>query len=78
MKLMTTNPLDKKITNREFKLLLKPEGLDRYSRITQLSHLMVAFCQKEGVEFFHLDNANTGLRSVYFLTHQIMTFEKII
>jgi len=59
-------PLDKKITNREFKLLLKPEGLDRYSRITQLSHLVVSFCQKEGVDFFHLDNANTGLRSVYF------------
>lgn len=39
-------PLDKKITNREFKLLLKPEGLDRYSRITHLSHLMVMFCQK--------------------------------
>jgi len=59
-------PLDNKITNREFKLLLKPEGLDRYSRITQLSQLIVSFCQKEGVDFFHLDNANTGLRSVYF------------
>lgn len=59
-------PLDKKITNREFKLLLKPEGLDRYSQIIHLSHLVLAFCQKEGVEFFHLDNANTGLRSVYF------------
>lgn len=58
--------LDKKITNREFKLLLKPEGLDRHSRIVHLSHLLVSFCQKQGVEFFHLDNANTGLRSVYF------------
>lgn len=46
MKPMTMTPLDKKITNREFKLLLKPEGLDRYSRITHLSHLMVMFCQK--------------------------------
>jgi hypothetical protein len=58
--------LDKKITNREFKLLLKPEGLDRRSRITQLSSLLVAFCQKVNVEFFHLDNANTGLRNVFF------------
>lgn len=62
----TVMPLDKKITNREFKLLLKPDGLDRYSRITHLSHLIVSFCQKEGVDFYHLDNANTGLRSVYF------------
>jgi hypothetical protein len=62
----TVTPLDKKITNREFKLLLKPEGLDRYSRITQLNHWIVSFCQKEGIDFFHLDNANTGLRSVYF------------
>jgi hypothetical protein len=37
--------LDTKITNREFKLLLKPEGLDRRSRITQLSRLLEAFCQ---------------------------------
>jgi hypothetical protein len=73
---MTTTPLDKKITNREFKLLLKPEGLDRYSRITQLSHLMVAFCRKEGVEFFHLDNANTGLRSVYFFDTPDHDFRK--
>ena len=58
--------LDKKITNREFKLLLKPEGLDRRSRIMQLSSLLVAFCKKSGVEFFHLDNANTGLRNVFF------------
>ena len=76
MNTMTTTPLDKKITNREFKLLLKPEGLDRYSRITQLSHLIVAFCQKEGVDFFHLDNANTGLRSVYFFDTPEQDFRK--
>jgi len=58
--------LDKRITNREFKLLLKPEGLDRRSRIDQLSSLLVSFCKKSGVEFFHLDNADTGLRNVYF------------
>lgn len=58
--------LNKRITNREFKLLIKPEGLDRRSRIEQLSALLIAFCKKSEVEFFHLDNANTGLRNVYF------------
>lgn len=58
--------LDKRVTNREFKLLLKPDGLDRRSRIDQLSALLVAFCRKMEVEFFHLDNANTGLRNVFF------------
>jgi len=69
-------PFDNKITNREFKLLLKPDGLDRYSRITHLSHLIVAFCQKQGVEFFYLDNANTGLRSVYFFDTPDNDFRK--
>ena len=68
--------LDKKITNREFKLLLKPEGLDRHSRIVHLSHLIVSFCQKEGIDFFHLDNANTGLRSVYFYDTPEQDFRK--
>jgi len=63
--------LDKRITNREFKLLLNPEGLDRRSRIDQLSSLLVAFCKKAKVEFFHLDNANTGLRNVFFMTHPV-------
>ena len=58
--------LDPRITNREFKLLLKPEGLDRRIQITTLQNLIVSFCQKNGVNFFHLDNANTGLRNVYF------------
>ena len=69
-------PLDKKITNREFKLLLKPEGLDRYSRIIHLSHLVHSFCNKEGVDFLHLDNANTGLRSVYFYDTPGQDFRK--
>ncbi len=58
--------MDKRVTNREFKLLLKPEGLDRRSQISQLSSLIVVFCKKFGVDFFHIDNANTGLRNVYF------------
>jgi len=54
------------ITNREFKLLIKPQGLDRRSRITTLSDQILQFCKKSKVEFFHLDNATTGLRNIYF------------
>ena len=54
------------ITNREFKLLIKPQGLDRRSRITALSEQILKFCKKSKVDFFHLDNATTGLRNIYF------------
>lgn len=54
------------ITNREFKLLIKPKGLDRRGRIIQLSEQIVKFCKKNKVDFFHLDNATTGLRNIYF------------
>ena len=54
------------ITNREFKLLIKPQGLDRRSRITALSDQILKFCKKSKVDFFHLDNASTGLRNIYF------------
>ena len=60
---MKSKPL---ITNREFKLLIKPQGLDRRSRITALSEQILKFCKKSKVEFFHLDNATTGLRNIYF------------
>jgi hypothetical protein len=56
----------KRITNREFKLLIKPQGLDRLSRITKLSEQIRLFCNKKKVGFFHLDNANTALRNIYF------------
>lgn len=54
------------ITNREFKLLIKPKGLDRHARIQLLSEKIVNFCKSSKVEFFHIDNANTGLRNIYF------------
>lgn len=54
------------ITNREFKLLIKPEGLDRRSRITALSEQILKFCKKNKVDFYHLDNATTGLRNIIF------------
>lgn len=58
--------LDPAITNREFKLLVKPQGLDRHSKISALSEQILKFCKKNRVDFFHLDNANTGLRNIYF------------
>jgi len=54
------------ITNREFKLLIKPQGLDRRSRITALSDQILRFCKNNKVDFFHLDNASTSLRNIYF------------
>ncbi len=58
--------LHKSITNREFKLLIKPKGLDRRRKITELSDQILQFCKKSKVDFFHLDNATTGLRNIYF------------
>ncbi|MEY4060134.1 MAG: hypothetical protein RL551_1390 [Pseudomonadota bacterium] len=46
--------------------MIKPQGLDRRSRITALSDQILNFCKKNKVDFFHLDNAQTGLRSIYF------------
>ena len=58
--------LDPRITNREFKLLLEPEGLDHRSKVNELIGKVRAFCEREQVDFFHLDNASTGLRNVFF------------
>lgn len=58
--------LHESITNREFKLLIKPQGLDRRCKINQLSDQIWAFCKKSKIDFFHLDNAATGLRNIYF------------
>jgi hypothetical protein len=58
--------IDEHVTNREFKLLLQPQGLERRARVNELAGLFRAFCEREKVEFFHLDNASTGLRTVYF------------
>ena len=54
------------ITNREFKILLKPEGLDRRSRINQFISLFTDFCAHNKVDFMYLNNASTSLRNVYF------------
>lgn len=58
--------LDPRVTNREFKLLLKPEGLDQRSQVNRLIHLVVAHCETSKVNLQQLDNAATSLRNVYF------------
>jgi hypothetical protein len=58
--------LNPRITNREFKLLLKPEGLDHRSQINRLIYLVTAFCETSKVELLPIDNAATSLRNVYF------------
>jgi len=58
--------LNPRITNREFKLLLKPEGLDQRSQINRLIHLINAFCETSKVDLLPIDNAATSLRNVYF------------
>jgi hypothetical protein len=64
------------VTNREFKLLIKPKGLDRRSNITKLSEQILEFCNKNKVNFYHLDNANTGLRNIYFYDTPVEDFRR--
>jgi hypothetical protein len=45
------------VTNREFKLLIKPKDLDRRSRITALSDQILKFCKKKGYPSFVIDVA---------------------
>jgi hypothetical protein len=54
------------VTNREFKILLKPKGLDRRSCITKLTDEIISLCKEEKLPFSYLDNATTGLRNIYF------------
>ncbi len=54
--------LDPCITNREFKFLLKPEGLDQRSQINRLIHLINAFCESNKVDLLSIDHAATSLR----------------
>ena len=60
------NKLDKRITNREFKLLLKPRGLDRHHRITELQTEIHNLCDESGLLFTVPETMNSGLRNIYF------------
>ena len=58
--------LDKLITNREFKLLLKPQGLERRKIVAGYQTFMQSFCKKQKVDYLSLESASTGLRNVVF------------
>ena len=59
--------LDKRITNREFKLLLKPRGLDRRHRITELQTEIQNLCEESGLLFTAPETLNSGMRNIYFV-----------
>ena len=59
--------LDKRITNREFKLLLKPRGLDRRHRITELQTEIHNLCEEQGLLFTIPETLNSGMRNIYFV-----------
>ena len=59
--------LDKRITNREFKLLLKPRGLDRHHRITELQTEIHNLCEESGLVFTAPETLNSGMRNIYFV-----------
>ena len=56
----------KGITNREFKLLLKPDGLERRKTIAGLQNFVQDFCTKRRVRFLPNETAATGLRNIVF------------
>lgn len=59
--------LDKRITNREFKLLLKPRGLDRRHRIAELQTEIHNLCEESGLLFTVPETMNSGMRNIYFV-----------
>ena len=58
--------LDKRITNREFKLLLKPRGLDRHHRIAELQTAILNLCDESGIVFSIPETLMSGMRNIYF------------
>ena len=62
--------LDKRITNREFKLLLKPAGLDRHHRIAELQTAIHNLCEETGLLFTVPETLISGMRNIYFVDTQ--------
>lgn len=56
----------KGITNREFKLLIKPDGLERRRNVAALQSFIADFCAKEKVAYLPNETAATGLRNITF------------
>lgn len=58
--------IDKRITNREFKILLTPGHLDRHSEIDRIQRVVINLAEELGVIFTVPDSISPGLRNVYF------------
>jgi hypothetical protein len=56
----------KGITNREFKILLKADGLERRRTIANFQTFMMDFCADRKVSYLSNETAATGLRNVIF------------
>lgn len=56
----------KGITNREFKLLLKADGLERRRNIATIQTFMQDFCADRKIEYLPNETAATGLRNIIF------------
>lgn len=68
--------LDKRITNREFKILLIPDRLDRHSEIDRVQRIVINLAQKMNVLFTVPDSISPGLRNVYFFDTDDESFRR--
>lgn len=59
--------IDKRITNREFKLLFKARGLDRHHRVTELQTQLHQLCEEQGLTFTSPETMNSSLRNIFFV-----------
>lgn len=58
--------LDKRVTNREFKILLKPNKLDRHKEVDRIQKVVEALCAEMKILFTAPESMSPGLRNVYF------------
>lgn len=56
----------KGVTNREFKLLIKPDGLERRRNVAALQAFMTDFCKQQKIAYLPNETAATGLRNIIF------------
>ena len=56
----------KGVTNREFKLLIKPDGLERRRNVAALQAVMTDFCKQQKIDYLPNETAATGLRNITF------------
>lgn len=58
--------IDKRITNREFKILLKPDGLDRHREVEKIQKIVESLASQMKLNFIAPESMSPGLRNVYF------------